>query len=156
MNKRSKATYSAFETAIYYITFKDRTEKEIRDKLNEKGYSESDIEVAVEKLYEYRYLDDENYALSYFKSNVRKKGVRLISSELANKGIDPEISRESLLQIDVDEYQTVFDMMKKRYGNSDFNDDSQRRKIYSYFVRRGFQYENIYKAMSFFRKNGEN
>ena len=63
----SKVRYSAFDTALYYITFKDRTKKEISTKLKEKGYSDLDIEEAILKLKEYGYINEENYAFSYIK-----------------------------------------------------------------------------------------
>ena len=35
---KQPTTYSAFDTAIYYLTFRDRSRKELCDKLAEKGY----------------------------------------------------------------------------------------------------------------------
>ena len=62
---KQPTTYSAFDTAIYYLTFRDRSRKELCDKLAEKGYEEAEIAEAVEKLMSYGYIDDERYASSY-------------------------------------------------------------------------------------------
>ena len=40
---KQPTTYSAFDTAIYYLTFRDRSRKELCDKLTEKGYEEAEI-----------------------------------------------------------------------------------------------------------------
>ena len=47
---KQPTTYSAFDTAIYYLTFRDRSRKELCDKLAEKGYEEAEIAEADEKL----------------------------------------------------------------------------------------------------------
>ncbi len=145
--RKSKVTYSAFDTAAYYITFKDRTEKEVKDKLKEKGYSSQDIEESTNKLKEYGYLNDENYTLSYIKSNINKKGARLISMELAQKGVKKEIITEQFEDVYVDEVGIIEDVLLRRYRDIDINDDTQKRRVYGYFIRRGFRHEAISKAI---------
>lgn len=138
-NKR----YTAFDTAIYYISLKDRTTKEIYNKLEDKGYGEDEINTAIEKLLYYRYLDDKKYAFSYIKSNIDKKGIRLITSELMAKGVDKQDILEVLEEIDVDEASTVKEIYNRRFVDMDINDQRQRRKVVSYFLRRGFTYDTI-------------
>lgn len=150
----AKVVHSAFDTAIHYIAFKDRTVKEIQDKLREKGYSSHDIEKAIEKLSYYGYLNDENYALAYIRSNVNKKGMKRINMELLRKGIDHSVIMDASENIDadIDEVCTIQQMMERRYGDADFRDEKEKRRIYSFFIRRGFSYENISKAMENNRK----
>ena len=138
-NKR----YTAFDTAIYYISLKDRTTKEIYNKLEDKGYGEDEINTAIGKLLYYRYLDDKKYALSYIKSNIDKKGIRLITSELMAKGVDKQDILEVLEEIDVDEASTVREIYNRRFVDMDIKDQRQRRKVVSYFLRRGFTYDTI-------------
>lgn len=138
-NKR----YTAFDTAIYYISLKDRTTKEIYNKLEDKGYGEHEINTAIEKLLYYRYLDDKKYALSYIKSNINKKGIRLITSELMAKGVDKQDILRALEETDVDEASTVREIYNRRFVDMDMKDQRQRRKVVSYFLRRGFTYDTI-------------
>lgn len=147
-----KVVHSAFDTAIHYITFKDRTVKEVQDKLREKGYSSHDIEKAIEKLGYYGYLNDENYALAYIRSNVDKKGMKRINMELLRKGIDHSVIADASENMDVDEVCTIQQMLDRRYGDIDFQDEKEKRRIYNFFIRRGFSYENISKAMENNRK----
>ena len=100
---KSKAYTSAFDVALNYITFKDRTEKEIHTKLKEKGYSNLDIDETIDKLKEYGYINEENYAFSYIKSNINKKSKKIIKMELLQKGINKDIVDVQLDNIDVDE-----------------------------------------------------
>lgn len=95
---KQPTTYSAFDTAIYYLTFRDRSRKELCDKLTEKGYEEAEIAEAVEKLMSYGYIDDERYASSYIRNQMRAKGRRRITMELSGKGVDSEMTRELCME----------------------------------------------------------
>lgn len=149
----SKARYSAFDTAVYYITFKDRTVKELCDKLADKGYSSEEIKESIELLCEYGYLNDTNYTLSYIKANSSKKGFNRIRMELVNKGIDRDVISEVSEEICFNEVDAITDMLNRRYSSMDFSDEKELRRMYGFFARRGFRYENIMKAVDNFKKN---
>lgn len=141
-----KAKYSAFDTAIYYLTFKDRTRKEIQDKLSEKGYGNNEINEAVEKLVSYGYIDDEGYALSYIKSKKGKMGSRLIRMKLIGKGISGDIIDSSLNEVSTDEFSDIKRILMTRYG--DLSDISVRRRAQGYLARRGYSYDDISSAVN--------
>lgn len=155
MSEKTKACYSAFDTAIYYLTFRDRSRKELITKLKEKGYSESEIEDTVEKLLRYGYLNDERYALSYIKSHIQSRGRKRITLELSGKGVDSETTRELFSDFSLDETDTILQLIEKRYSNLDFDEETQVRRMYAFFARRGFRYEDIRRAVSKYRKNIE-
>lgn len=148
----SKALTSAFDVAANYIAFKDRTEKEVYNKLKEKGYCSQEIDDAIQKLLEYGYINDERYALSYIKSNIGQKGARRIVMELVQKGIDKDVVGEAVASLEIDECSAIEAIIEKRYRNCDFSNESETRKVYSYFARRGFKFENINRVVSYFRK----
>ena len=147
----SKARCSAFDKAINLLTFKDRTTKEIIQKLEEKGYSSEEIEETVVKLSYYGYLNDQNYTVSFIKDNTSKKGKKLIISELAQKGIDKSLVNEIYDNTDVDEVSVIEDIVSRRYNTVDFNDDKTYKRIVGYFLRRGFSYDSIKRVLNKFR-----
>lgn len=151
-----KNNYSAFDTAVYYLGFKDRTEYEIAAKLKERGYSELDIAEALSKLISYGYVDDSRYVRAYFKDNAAKKGIRLIRTELSGKGINRDIINANIDEIvyeqDIDEADIVDSIYNKRFSAIDLNDDRQYRRVYSYFLRRGFSNDIISKIVAKHRK----
>ncbi len=153
----SKARYSAFDTAVYLLTFKNRTSKELTDKLKSKGYSDFEIDKAMDKLLEYNFVNDESYTLSYIKSNMNKKGIKLIYKELAEKGIDKSLAEEKIYELSVPEAEEdkIEDIFKKRFISMDLNDIRIRNRIQSYFLRRGFSYEKISKIVKKYRENAE-
>ncbi len=149
----SRAGCSAFDKAVNLLAFKDRTKKEIYDKLKEKGYSIDEIDIAVCKLCEYGYINDERYALSYIKANIGKKGKKLIKTELINKGVDRDVVAVSLEEVFVDEYETIDSIILRRYSDVDFKDEKIRRRVFGYLQRRGFDYGSISAAIGKYVNN---
>lgn len=144
MSKR----YSAFDTAIYYLSFKDNTKKELYNKLIEKGYSEEESEEAINKCLYYGYINDSHYALSYIKSNNRKKGYSIIKRELLLKGIEKETIEDIYSDMELNQDDVIDSIFIKRFNNCDFNDKKVTNRVISYFLRRGFEYDSIRKTMS--------
>ncbi|MBR3833203.1 MAG: regulatory protein RecX [Lachnospiraceae bacterium] len=143
----SKARCSAFDKAVNLLAFKDRTVQEINIKLKEKGYSSEEVDEAVEKLSYYGYLNDQRYTISYFKDNASKKGKKLIVRELDQKGVDKNVIVDVLDDMNIDELHVVEDIIKRRYASIDLEDDKAYRRLVGYFLRRGFSYDNVRKAL---------
>ncbi len=143
---------SAFDAAVNCITYRDRSRKELYDKLKEKGYSSSEIDDALDKMVYYGYINDERYAFSYIKSNINKKGSGLIERELLNKGVDDNIISNSLEEFGQDEETVISEILERRYRDADFSDEKHLRRIYGFLVRRGFKYDNICKSVANYKK----
>ena len=89
MSTKEKKKKPAFDAACDYLGTAERTVKEVRDKLSEKGYEESEIDDAVQKLTEAHILDDHGYAVRYIEYAIAKgRGMRRIRDELRRKGVD--------------------------------------------------------------------
>ena len=74
----------AYNSAVKYLSRMMRTEHEIRTHLKEKEFESPVIQEAVIKLYEYKFLNDEQYAVSYVRTqkNTNDKGPVVIKREL--------------------------------------------------------------------------
>ena len=131
------------EYSLKLITIKDRTKKEIYEKLRQKGYDENIIMQEILFLEEYGYINDSNYAQRFINDcvNIKKWGEKRIYSELIRKGIDREII-DNLLNIDNEE-ETLMNEFQKRFKNSDLSNIKERRRIFSYFMRRGFKSSSV-------------
>ena len=78
----------AFDRAAGYLAIQPRTEKEIREYLKKKEYSQQEIDEAAEKLQEYRYLDDVAYGISFIRQAAGKGwGRNKIDRSLMEKGV---------------------------------------------------------------------
>lgn len=142
---------SARDYALKVIGFKDRTEKEIREKLAQKGYDEITIEDETEFLKSYGFINDLRYAehFTHDAINIKKWGKARIKTELLRKGIDREIVENTIEDIfsELDD-DRIFTEMKKRFKNSDFSNIKERTRIFNFYLRRGFSPDEIKGAMN--------
>lgn len=92
-------TELAFKKALDYISRAMKTEKQVKDYLCLKGFDALAAERAVEKLKEYKYADDLQFAALYVEMNGRQKGARRIKAELMQKGIDETKAEQALLML---------------------------------------------------------
>ena len=78
---------TVFDKTLDYISKTQKTEKQIKDKLKEKGYLKETIDYVIDKLKEYKFIDDFEYAKSYIRLYKEKKGKKLLEYELMQKGV---------------------------------------------------------------------
>lgn len=142
---------SARDYALKVIGFKDRTEKEIREKLTQKGYDEIIIEDETEFLKSYGFINDLRYTerFTHDAINIKKWGKARIKTELLRKGIEREIIENTIEDIfsELDD-DRIFTEMQKRFKNSDFSNMKERTRIFNFYLRRGFSPDEIKGAMN--------
>ncbi len=102
------------ECALALLEFRDRTERELRQKLKEREYSAEEIEETVLFLKEYRYLDDEAYAGRYIRACAARKSRRQIRADLERKGVSREIIDLQLQEEAVDEDSQIRKLLEKK------------------------------------------
>ncbi len=133
------------------VAFRDRTEKEIRDRLKEKKYGEDEIDDEISFLKDYGYINDLRFAehFTHDAINLKKWGKIRIRMELVKKGIDRDVAdsviEDAFMEIDGD---LVLLQMRSRFKNSDFSNMKERTRIFNFFMRRGFSAEEIKGAMN--------
>jgi regulatory protein len=139
-DERHKALKLCFEQ----ISRRPRTEKEIRVFLGKKDLSVEGIELAVNRLIELDYLNDEEFALQWIENrqSFRPRSRSALSYELKQKGVSVEIIDRVLA--DFDEFaaaQSAGLIALRKYRNQ--SPDVIRNKIAGYLSRRGFHFETI-------------
>lgn len=138
-----KKTYEfskAINSALRYVSFKRRTQSQLKKKMLELGYDEDTTQKVILKMKEFRYLDDEQYAEDYIKDrvNMRPSGKRLIAIELKNKGISEQTIREKIESSEVDEYKLAYGLAQKRISRIQNIDRKELQKVYAFLMRKGF------------------
>jgi len=87
----------AYERALSFLENRDRTEREMLDKLKGAGFSEEDSLAALERLKDAGLVDDNSYAERYLAALIAKGHGRLrISAEMRRKGLKEELVRNTL------------------------------------------------------------
>ncbi len=136
---------TAFDRALDILSYSAKTEREVRERLEKKGFLGDTIDETVRKLKGYGYLDDAAYARAYAESAGKKKGSRLIEAELKRKGVAEEEIRAALAESD--ESQTAAEVLRK-YMRAKTPDKATLRRAFSYLLSKGFDYDTAHDALA--------
>lgn len=148
----------AQDSALNFLSYKARTEKEVRDKLKEKEYSEEISGRVIDFLIKYSYINDEKYCRMYISESTRlkQKGKFLIKMELLAKGIDEKTISFVMEDTEIDEVSGAVILINKKIKG--FNDltDKKRQSIYGMLQRKGYSYDVIKDAMEIAKNTSDN
>lgn len=150
---KAKEQNKANNYAISLLSYRARSEKEIMDKMTQKGYEKVLISNTITYLEKHNYLNDREFAIIFAKEkyNLKKYGKRRIETELYQKGVDQVIIDEVLNEIfdREDEYNTALELAQKKLRTSYKNDDKdgQYRKLGGYLQRRGYDFGIVMKIL---------
>ncbi len=140
----------AFNIALRLLSRCDRSETQLRDKLQQRGFSDSTIATTIERCYDYRYLDDRRYALNRARTLMRTgKGVGArILADLRQRGIAGDLARAALEEVGAEfSLAELFAQeLARRFPNFNYSSasDRERRRVIGYFQRRGFPLSDIF------------
>ena len=143
----------ATEKALSYISKTVKTKRQVKEYLLKKGYSESACYHAIDKLKEYGYIDDCEYARRYIDSTGKTQGKRLLAYKLMAKGVKKEDIEAAYETAGKNSAENAAALAAKKMKNKDVTKENVL-KTYRYLVSRGFSYEEAERAVEPFR-NGD-
>lgn len=143
----------AFEKAMSLLSKRPKTEKQIRDYLKEKGYIDPVIENVVEKLYNYKYLNDLEFAKSFISFHSKKWGAKKIKFELKHTGVADEVAEEAFEEAG-SQKEEAYDLAKKFIERKD---EFIKEKVFAHLYSKGFLSSDISYAIDRLKEdeNGE-
>lgn len=149
---KAEEEINVYNYALSVLSRNSKSEKQLRAKLNEKGYDSQFIDNAIFKLKQQKYLDDERFSemLINNKINVSKYGKRRIKESLYEKGIQREIIDEKIKELsDEDELERACLIGVKRLKTLKEEDTRKLSiKLSNYLINKGFEYSTVKKAVS--------
>ena len=134
------------KSAMHILEFKTRTEQELRQKLKQKEFSEDQIEDAIEYVKSFGYINDRRYAETYILNRQQEKSRTRIIQELVQKGIDHSIAEEAWEEAcdsERSERDILREQVQKKLSGIEIPDEKQLRRVFAFFMRRGFKYDDI-------------
>ena len=136
----------AREAAYRLISYRDRSESELKKRLLDKGNSIEVIEAIIPRIKELGYLDDRRFAEKWVRHKVKHspKGSYFLYKELEEKGVAKKIINEVLKEEYPYglEYENALKLAKK-WRNKSRNKDKEIVKLKVYLKNKGFNYEII-------------
>lgn len=146
----------ATEAALHFLAYRARSEQEVRNRLKRGAFAPEAIDATIDRLNEWRYLDDADFARRWVESRAsgKPRGQRLLQQELRQKGIDAETSKQVIEEADLDEVSDATELARKRLSTMTGEDPvAIKRKVSAYLARRGFGFDVVRKALE--RATGE-
>ena len=141
---------TAFDKALTHISATQKTEKQMRDFLQGKGYLPTVIDYVVEKLRSYNFLNDEQYAEAYVESLSKRKGSKLLRMELRGKGVSDAAIDEALDTLPAGREEETAKALLEKYMRGKVHDRGTLQKAYRYLLGKGYDYEVVKSALSAF------
>ena len=146
---RSNSLHDCLDAAYHCLSYRPRSEGEVRQWLRKRGFSREVAEKTVARLREQKLSDDLAFA-QFWKENrlsFRPKSKRLIKKELRDK----EVATEIIEQVtgDIDDEETAYKLGSNRLQSLAHLDYPHfYRRLSSYLAYRGFGYEVIRRTAS--------
>lgn len=131
------------ERALYIVERTDKTEKELRIKLESGDYPEEIIECTLEFLKRYDYINDYRYSCNFVRQKTAKSGMRKIKYELLSKGVAVEIIDKVFAENETDSKEIIRKILTGRRFEFSTNDRKQIDRQIRYLIGKGFSYEDI-------------
>lgn len=135
----------AYQKALHFLSYRQRSEDEIRRKMKDTGFTEDVTEVILARLRESGMVSDANFARGWVESRAssRPRSRRALAMELHRKGISEEIICKALAEAE-DESDLAY-RAGMRYANrlSQADWDTFRERLTAFLGRRGFTYGTI-------------
>ena len=86
----------ALDKALSFVSKSKKTRRQVEEHLRQKGYTDHTVFAVLEKMEDYRFIDDEDYSFDYVRSYSKSKGKRLMAMELRRKGVSEEDMAQAL------------------------------------------------------------
>lgn len=141
-------TKRAKQRAMYLLKSMDRTEYQLRLKLEEGEYPREAIDQAIAYVQSFHYLDDRRYAENYVESRKGSMSRRELQQKLYQRGIPKALIQEALEGCEPDqEKASIQEWMRKKHYNPQEATLEEQRRMYGFLLRKGFRTGDVLACM---------
>lgn len=136
-----------WNSSLRFLSYRPRSEKEVRENLAKKKAPTDIIEKIILKLKDHNFINDLEFAEVFVKSRnqSRPKAARMIKMELRQKGISGEIIESLKMGDELENAKKLLDKKINKYKDLDRNEIYN--KLGGFLARRGFDWEIVKKAI---------
>lgn len=134
--------------AMHLLNDMGRTESQLKMKLDQGGYPEDIVEMALAYVKSFGYVNDLNYARNFIESRKNKKSRLELKMLLKEKGVSQEHIERAMEECyeKEDSVEAIRKIMEKRHYCPEEASYEEKQKIMAYLVRKGFSYDDIKRA----------
>ena len=154
MSRVERPKRSTYDRALDMLEARARGSEELRRLLVRKGEPPADVDAAIARLQANGLLDDATYARQFARSKLLGAGLsrRRLQQELSRRGVDRELSADAIDAVftdeAVDDATTIERVAQKKLRTlSKLDAATQRRRLYAFLARRGYDADDIQRAL---------
>jgi len=132
------------------LNYRSRSEKELRERLEKKGFSENHISITLRHLKESGYLDDHALALDLKRQAFDNKllGHNSAKRFLLNRGVPDEIIDETLEYDEETETNKIKKLIEKKLRTTgNYPDKKKEKRLWDILARKGYSFSTIRNAL---------
>lgn len=134
----------AIKRAMHLLEKMDRTEEQLRKKLQEGMYPLELIEEAVTYVKSYHYIDDERYARTFVRLNQERRSAARMKMDLLAKGVAADVIERAIEEENETVPETLIQrLLEKKKFDPDAASPQESAKMYQFLLRRGFRGDEI-------------
>jgi regulatory protein len=143
---------SAKATSLRFLKIRPRSIEELKEKLESKGFSSTEIDTAVLELTASGLLDDRAFTKSWINYRLaRPFGFRRIIQELKAKGIEKETIEQAVgeIQGSYSQENVVLELARRRLQRLPAIDGVKKKKrVLDFLLRRGFEPDIVLRVLN--------
>ncbi len=138
----------AIRRAMHILERQERTEKQLREKLQKSEYPPCCIEAAITYVKSYHYIDDYRYATVYVRYHQEKESRQKLTMKLMQRGISKDVIEQALAEeYQAEEEEQIIAWLKKKHYNPAEADANAYRKMAQFLLRKGFKSRDIFRVL---------
>ena len=138
----------AMQIAMKFCGYRERSKKEVEDKLIAKNFNQKIIKVCIERLVELDYLNNIRFSKSFSrgKNNNNRWGKNKIKFHLKNKGLTDDEINIGIESIDEESYLNILKKNIEIYNKKLKEPD--RNKLIGHLINKGYEMDIILRYIS--------
>lgn len=144
--------------AMNLLKNREYTTHQLRAKLKAGFYPEKVIDEALEYVASFHYTDDLRYAVDFISCYENRRSGRRINQDLQAKGIDRDIIAQAWQEWESkggkqDEQEMIARLLEKKHFDPRTANFKEQQRMYAFLMRKGFQNDQIRRAIKFSEDN---
>ncbi|WP_295178388.1 regulatory protein RecX [uncultured Christiangramia sp.] len=148
---KSYSVEEALQKLMHFCAYRDRSQKEVEDKLNEMHMIDAAKEKIIIELMQEGFLNEERFARSFVrgKFRIKKWGRIKITQELKKRGISSPIIKMGLTEIKESDYRTtLFELAEKKLEKiNEPNEYKRKGKLADHLMRKGYESSLVFDSI---------
>lgn len=150
----SRELEKARNYAFLLLKFRQRSEKELLERLLKKKFSADAAQKTLAFLKERSFVDDASFARAWVASRINKPlGMRRLKRELEAKGVAGSIIKKLFAELteSYSEKEVVLEAVNSRLARlAGVEPKKARQRLYAYLLRRGFSADVVIEVLNQF------